>query len=345
MTPPRRRDLRLLALALLLFAVPAIWFAWSSRDARERREATLAGVPEFPAPHQPPRHRPFSPETRAAAPVPAPVVSAPGVARADPITSFVLASSTSPVALVHVNALFNTPLLEKLRACMPGEFHELEKSSAELGFDVTRDLDQVAMTGKGIAMSGFFEGKPVARTLLGANARDDRSYRGQAIQSNGTSCAVQMGNLVLVGPSNDCESLIDRALTPPAPDAAEEVYGDVFFRTDLQNLHAGDDAPQLEALLQAMQGVTVRANVWDSVALTLEGSPRGSDARDLARMARGAVSVFKSQLDDEDVELRTLADLAEVSSRDGKLELDLALPAKDLWDKLHLPCAVERDGG
>ena len=62
-------------------------------------------------------------------------------------------------------------------------------------------------------------------------------------------------------------------------------------------------------------------------------------------MARGAISLAKEQLDPSDVELSTLAELAKVNhSKDG-LNVDLALPANDLFDKLHFPCPGKEDPG
>jgi hypothetical protein len=79
--------------------------------------------------------------------------------------------------------------------------------------------------------------------------------------------------------------------------------------------------------------------------LTLSGTPQaGRSVRDLAQMARGAISLVKNQLDDDAVEYRALADLASVGANPDKLEINLALPAQDLFDKLHFPCPG-RDGG
>ena len=47
---------------------------------------------------------------------------------------------------------------------------------------------------------------------------------------------------------------------------------------------------------------------------------------------------MKSQLDDEDVELRALADFAKVAPSTDKLQIDMALPAQDLFDRFHFPC-------
>jgi len=63
-----------------------------------------------------------------------------------------------------------------------------------------------------------------------------------------------------------------------------------------------------------------------------------------ASQARGAVALAKGQLDEDQVELQTLAEFAKVSSESGKLELNLALPVQDLFDRMHLPCPG-RDGG
>ena len=92
--------------------------------------------------------------------------------------------------------------------------------------------------------------------------------------------------------------------------------------------------------------MTARANVWDAVALSIEGAPNsGRDANDLLHMARGALSLAKEQLDDDQVELQALAGLAKVDAKDGKLRMDLVLPAKDLFDKLHIPCPNDPDAG
>jgi hypothetical protein len=93
----------------------------------------------------------------------------------------------------------------------------------------------------------------------------------------------------------------------------------------------------------------LRANVWDSVALSIEGDPAsGKTAAELARMARGAISLARTQLDSDDSELSALADLANVSFDPKQLRVDLALPAADLLQRLHFPCPGKektRDAG
>jgi hypothetical protein len=77
------------------------------------------------------------------------------------------------------------------------------------------------------------------------------------------------------------------------------------MRTDLAGLRADGTPPELRTLVDGLSGMTVRANVWDSVALTVEGAPvSGKDANELAQIARGAVTLVKSQLNDDQVELQ-----------------------------------------
>jgi hypothetical protein len=340
------RDLRLLALALLLLAIPLAYYFWNSRSVQQRREATLARVPQFPAPHQAPRRK-SSPMSAPAAPkeVKPPPPLQPAAARHDPMTSFVLAPGPG-AALIQVNALFNTPLFDRLRQCLPEQFRALDEAGRKLGVDLAYDVDRVGFLRDGVAMSGFFEGKPVAELMIGAGA-DREEYRGSTILSRTGRCAAQLGNLVIVPsqPGGDCRALIDRALAATPANAGDELYGDVFMRSDLAGFRGAETPAEIRAVVDGVDRITLRANVWDSVALTVEAVPRaGRSPIDLAQMALGAVALVKGQLDEDQVELQTLADLAKVSTESGKLELNLALPAQDLFDRFHFPCEG-RDGG
>jgi hypothetical protein len=228
----------------------------------------------------------------------------------------------------------------------------MSKGSSDLGIDFERDIDRIAVATDGIAMSGFFEGKPIVQTIVAhEGGYEERQYRGNTIWMSQSGGFAQIGNLVLWGPPESMERLVDRAIDP-APEGAdpEDIYGDIFVRTDLAGRSARANATMLDAVLAGLNGVTVRANVWDMVALSVEGTPQaGRSVTDLAALARAALSVARQQLDPNDVELATLADLAKVSSSDGALKLDLALPMNDVFDKLHFPCPgakkVEQAGG
>jgi hypothetical protein len=158
----------------------------------------------------------------------------------------------------------------------------------------------------------------------------------------------QDGNLLLFGPRDNIEKLVDRALDTSASKVdPQDIYGDLFVRSDLSSIKersaSGSGGTQtrdaMDAILEGLSGVTLRANVWDSVALSVEGKPKdGQRVSDLARMARGAISLAQEQVDPNDVELATLAELAKVTQSKDALNIDLAVPAADLFDKLHLPC-------
>jgi hypothetical protein len=336
----KRRSSRLLLIAAALLACVAVRVLWTSREVRERREVALAGVPSFPQPGQQPVRKSTANHTPPIKPLVKPRTQP---APHDNMLSFVHGAGGS-VALVHVNALLNTPLFDRLRQCMPKEFAQLEGNGGGLNF--SRDIDQLAMVpGGGMVMSGFFEGKPIAEQML-KNATASDQYRGATILTHNNDCTAQLGNLIVESPAGNCKDLVDRALAPTTDDAQNEVYGDVYMRTDLSALRADGTPPELRTLVDGLSGMTVRANVWDSVALTVEGAPlSGKDANELAQIARGAVTLVKSQLNDDQVELQALAELAKVSTDSGKLELTLALPASDLFDRFHFPCPGLADAG
>ena len=126
-----RRDLRTAGAAILLLALCGGIWLWMSATASEHREKVLATVPAFPVrgqDQQSRRARPAAaPQERAPdrAPPPAPEPAQP--ARTDPITSFVLKPAPY-VALVHVNALLNTPLFARIKECVPVGWRQVTSS-------------------------------------------------------------------------------------------------------------------------------------------------------------------------------------------------------------------------
>jgi hypothetical protein len=323
--PKRPGRQSLLVAALLLIAIVASWWYFAGRS-EEARQETLAGVPDFPTPGQViVRREPNQKLPVRAQPAKAP--PAPASRKPDRLNAFALAPGHS-VSVIQVNALFNTPLFDRFHACAPKEFGEMEKSLHDRGVDLEKDIDRIAMVPGGFAINGFFDGKPIAETFAHADDGNTQKheYRGQTIYTlpNG-GCASQQGNLIVVAPagSDGCEPLIDRTLDTSASEEQEqELYGDLYARSDLQHVAQGESGP-VEDLLNELSGVTVRANVWDDVAVSLEGTPADGDKlRDLTNMARGAVSLAKSQLGEDD----------------DKLKVDLALPADELFSRMHLPC-------
>ncbi len=345
------RDLRTAAVAACLLALSGAAWVWMSRNAVERREKVLSSIPAFPArgQEQQSRRLPGGNSRRLVAPPRVDPGEPVRAAKADPMTSFVLQPAHN-VALVHVNALLNTPLFDRIRQCMPAEWEKMTGETAQLGIDLERDVDRLALTPDGMAMSGFFDGKPIARDIARTwSDLEEREYRGHPIWLSRHGGIAQIGNLLLMGSRGSMDKLLDRALDP-APESADpqDVYGDVFMRSDLSALRGpaeGSSPDLMGAILEGLSGVTVRANVWDTVALSVEGKPQpGRSVNDLAGMARGAIALAREQLDPSNVELATLAELAKVSGSGEALNIDLALPMNDLFDKLHFPCPAGEAG-
>jgi hypothetical protein len=348
------RDLRTAAVAACVLVLSGLSWVWTSRNVVERRERVLSSVPAFPArgQEQQSRRPPAGDSSRSVPPrsVDRPPPGEPvRTATADPMTSFVLQPAHS-VALVHVNALLNTPLFDRIRKCMPAEWEKMTEETAQLGIDLERDLDRVALTADGMAMSGFFDGKPIARNIARSwSDLEEREYRGHPIWLSRHGGIAQVGNLLFMGPRGSMDKLLDRALDP-APEGADpqDVYGDVFMRSDLSDLRGrgeGANPDVMGAILEGLSGVTVRANVWDMVALSVEGKPQpGRSVNDLSGMARGAIALAREQLDPSNVELATLAELAKVSGSGDSLDVELALPMNDIFDKLHFPCPAREQG-
>ncbi|MBS2024689.1 MAG: hypothetical protein JST92_19990 [Deltaproteobacteria bacterium] len=350
-----REDLfTLLAAVAILLVVVASWFVLSHRHEARRKEV-LAGVPEFPEPKQAQRTQGMSDDFglhRAQAEAQHPVADAGTIQskdrRVDRMDAFVLGPSHN-MMLVRVNSLFNTPLYDRFKECAPEEFKDMQEGMKRLGVDPEKDIDRVAMMEGGVAVSGFFEGKPIAETITRNWNATPTTYRGQTIYvRDGGGCLTQVGNLILTGRPRDdqqadCESLVDRVLDPPEGNP-DDVYGDLYARSDLERFQSGGsavpkDQDMLQQVLDGMNGVTMRANVWNDVAVSVEGAPKDDKKlNDLVHMARGALQLAKTQVGEDDDKLQALADLAKVSAQEGQLKIDLALPADDLFDRLDLPC-------
>jgi hypothetical protein len=341
----RRRDAAALgAAALLLLLAGLVWSTWTG-FREERRAEVLAGLPHFPS------QGPGLARREPAGVRPAPV-AVPAESR-DRLAAFALAPAPN-LAVIQVNALLNTPLFARLLACLPPGLEEALADAGELGLDLRRDVDRVALIPGGLAMSGAFGERDLARRL----SRDWRGvsagrYRGADVYSSPENgCVAQSGTLLLMGTAGGCEALVDRALDSPAPGAsAEALESDLYGRTDLQALRAGAAAEVGERdlvrpVLDSLSQLTVRANVWDEVALSIDGTPAATGSgrlEALASLARLSVQTGQAQLSD-DPEWSTLLEQARVAVKDGHLQLDLAIPADSLFERLQLPCPG-RDGG
>jgi hypothetical protein len=353
----RRVDLPGILLAVGLLAAMGGWWLYLSHNARIEREHVLASVPDFPKRGEPPRERrPAAARPRvtppaktataivATAPKPAPTLSA--------AQRFVLNNDRHTTAgLLQFNALMNAPLIEKLDKCFPR--NQLQAIGRDAGFDVTRDIDTIAFTGKAEIITGFFGDNP-QDTGLGCEPNEQTSppttYRGFTVMRCGNSTMAFQSSVFLNAddPSVDMNSLIDKALDPPPSGAdADDVYGDIYMRIDPSDASTGHSSNRFDTLLNAVlaqaSGLTLRANVWDSVALTMEADPsQGTSPSDLAATTNAAIALARDSVDGEDVALSTYADLAKVQVQNGKLNVNVALPTDKLVEELNGVCERER---
>jgi hypothetical protein len=218
--------------------------------------------------------------------------------------------------------------------------------------NLERDVDRVALIPGGTAVSGTFD-PHLAEQLAGRAAVKARYRDAELYSTPNDGCFAQLGSLLLIGQAGGCEGLVDRALdTPDSPQSREVLESDLYTRTDLAALRDGvaqastGGGASIAPILQGLGGLTLKANVWDDVAVSLDGTPRAGEKghlEDLAALARFSVEASKLSAS-EDAAWTALLEKATVDVRGGHLQIDLALPAEALFERLQLPCAG-RDGG
>ena len=294
-----RRDGQTVLVAVIVLALMGLAGWWMSRSVRKQHEEVLASVPAFPSKDEPPKERRRPPDPALVAPPPAaptnPTAS-PAPRPPDALTRFVMQPSKS-VGLVEVNAIVNTPFFDRVMECYP---MPKDGPTGKPPFDWKKDIDRIAFTDKGMLISGFFDEKGPFDWFEAASEGESRrrEYRGFSVLDVGVQSIARKGSLLLSGSASDINGLIDRVIDPPPADqVTTDVYGDVYFRSDMSTLQQGlnrnRDAGEnqvLDSILERLDGVTLRANVWDSVALTLDGAPRnGQSIEGLASVIRGAL--------------------------------------------------------
>jgi hypothetical protein len=344
--PRRHVDVRTISLAVMLLSGLGIWWLLLSHSANRERARIRAHVPAFPQRRAPPA-------APAPAPPPATVASAPqprdivaSQRTASPVMQrFLLNNQHAEVSgMVHLNTLLNAPFIHKLNRCF--EERELERiADGGSGFQPQRDIDELSFTDEGTLVTGSFDGTPESAGFHCQQSDPPESYRGFTIYHCGShsTYAGQQG-AILEGGQN-IRKLIDQATDPPPAGADPgDIYGDMYWRLETSDLGPTPNASTAETLVDAalkqLTNVRIRANVGESVALSAEARPGGDQtAQDAATSIQGVLGAIRSQINENDVELSTFAELAQVSSDGGRVYLNLALPPDMLADKLNRICA------
>jgi hypothetical protein len=359
-SPRRRNDLPTIIVAVVLLLGVGLWWMFLSHGARKEHDRIVAEVPAFPSRGQPVPERPRP--MPVARPMPAPpaivAVAAPDAGpRPTPLNvstamkQFVLNSDPqSVVGVIHVNSLLNAPLLERLDKCFPKA--DLQANASDGGIDFTRDVDQLAFSDSGEMLSGFFD-EEGAKTLT--RCRDasatPREYRGFKVFDCSNGAVAFQPSLAMRAPHGDIEAMIDQALSvPPAGATADDVYGDIYMHSGLEHAREpGSPVAQdalgklMNAALEQTSNVTLRANIWDSVALSMDAVPTdGQSAEDLAATANAALALAKTSVDPENIRLTAYTDLAKVQAQDGRLQVNVALPTDQLVEEMNSFCDRKR---
>lgn len=332
------RDAALAATLVIAVATAAlVWWLQRVEFETQYRD-TLAGLPPFPSsPDAGAVMRAHAREHDAGARV---------EVRAEPLVALAL-SEQNNVAMVQLNAVANSPFFARLARCLPREWD----AGAPWGLDWQRDVDRVVLVPGGVGVSGQFADDQAARIAAGWPDAGVFEHGGVRIFEGPEGCITQLGSTLLSGATGACAGLVDRAQRTPADAqrAADTLSTDVYVHTNLSALRSLPEGnePAVRQVLEHVSDLTLRANIWDQAALSVDAAPStpsgdrntGWDALEVA-LAATELSTR------DDPRWAALMSRTERSiDRDGRLRLDLAVPADAVLERLQLPCPGEEDAG
>ncbi|MFO0599776.1 MAG: hypothetical protein U0228_30995 [Myxococcaceae bacterium] len=325
------RDVALAAVFLIGLGTAALVWWLDREDFRQQQQETLAGLPPFPS--QPDAGQMMWQHAKELD-----AGRLPGV-NAEPLVAVAL-SERDNVAVIQVNALANTPFFTRLRRCLPN----VSDAGTPLGLDWEHAVDRVALVPGGVAISGAFLADEAARIAGGWGDAGVTEYRGARVYDGAEGCVAQVGTTLLSGARGQCQGLVDRASAPTNdPRRAEEVLSsDVYAHTNLSGLAAVPEAndPTMQRVLDSVNDLTLRANVWDQAALTIDATPRNAGAGRGSTWEALELAVATAELTSRDdpkwsaLMSKTRRDI----DKQGVLHLDVAVPPESLLERLSLPC-------
>ena len=311
---------------------PEIAFPSRMRPAEYQRMERRAVLPPLP----PPRSAPGAPALPP---------GEPGRKR-DPLLWALPPGGDQAAVVLEANALRHSRLGELFLGCLgESERRDLDELR-NLGIDPLKDVDRVALTSGGMAVSGFFDRVRWDEVFQGARredcGREGVLYLGGAGAPGEESfaAAVWRNQLLVLGPDRRAvEAAIDRvegrAPAHPPPIAEPDSYGELYGVVPGKALraivppHSGDLADRLAAIASRIE---LHADAMDDVAVTARVQGEDPAAlEDLARAMGAALAVARVQAAASGD--RTAAELLEHArverGRQG-FSLELALPAEAL---------------
>ncbi len=354
-TPTRRARLWILGAVLLLLATTVVTGLSEGGAPAPARAAV-----EFPRHLRAPEYQRM--ERRAVLP-PAPPSAEPARdvepgRKRDPLLWALPPDPSRPVVVFEANALRHSRLGELFLGCLGEEERKAIDDLRRLGIDPLKDVDRVAVTPDGVAVSGFFDrvrwGEVFGGTAGERYGSEATLYASAEAPGDPFAAAVWRNQLLLLGPNRDgLQAALDRIegrapVAPPIPEAA--TYGEVYGVLPGEALRAlvppGTGSGDLaRRLAEVASRVELHADAMNDVAVTarVSGDDRAA-LEDLARALGAALAVarVKARADGER-ELAELLDHARVARGGEGFSLELALPA-ELLERWFAGCR-ERGAG
>jgi hypothetical protein len=131
---------------------------------------------------------------------------------ADPMLRALPPKKGQGAIVIEANALRNSPLGERILACIDGhDRQELDSLKQHAGFDLLTDLDRIALSGSTLLMSGNFGGLKLDE--LSGGQREAYGSRGQIAARDGSNEVIGVWDdqLVILGGSRAEVEAIDRS--------------------------------------------------------------------------------------------------------------------------------------
>jgi len=262
----------------------------------------------------------------------------------DPLLWALPPDPSKPVVVFEANALRHSRLGELFLSCLGEGEQKAIGDLGRMGIDPLKDVDRVAVTPDGLAVSGFFDKVrwgEVFEGLAGERHGEAVLYAPEDSRQDPFAAAVWRNQLLLLGRDREAlRAAVDRVEgrapgSPPIPDGA--TYGEVYGVLPGEALRAlvppgagsGDLARRLA---EVASRVELHADAMNDVAVTARvGGDDRAGLEDLARALGAALAVARVEARASgERELAELLDHARVARGGEGFSLELALPAETL---------------
>jgi hypothetical protein len=268
-------------------------------------------------------------------------------AASDPILRAMAAPDGGGAVFAEVNAIRHSPLVEKMLRCREDRaMKELDKLKEITGIDVLEDVDRIALSKDGLAVSGFFDElqQPEGVERVEAYGDGGEIFEFQGEKGEKGFYATIGDGLVVAGDSaEDLRAAIDRvegrasvdnAVPPRATNS--EVYGRVG-KAFIASLLQGANDPMAKQVSELVEGGVIRLNIDEHVSASLDVEANDPESgENLAKTIGGALSIARRDAAKRgDHELASLLEQARVlPGKDGGFGLDVAVPGETMLSML-----------